>query len=272
MRVCALVAFGLLIAASSSADAADCTKGMLWPYVRNSGDCLTDAEIQAGKTGVYSGPLNTDPDLSAIKPEDVKPPAQEDCGLGLWWPFVKKECPSSVVTTTGIPQTTTAQGALANGSAQAAAAGNAAPVANASAAPPAAASAAPVATSSGTASASCEKGLLWPFVRDAGDCPTDIEKQQAKGRAARGGVATASNQAVPIPASGSGRQVPAVTPATVTQPAQIPAATPARNDVPAETEAPVAACHKGLFWPFVRDPGDCPTTAEKDRERKAQSQ
>jgi hypothetical protein len=24
-----------------------------------------------------------------------------------------------------------------------------------------------------------------------------------------------------------------------------------------------ATCHKGLLWPFVREPGDCPTDAER---------
>src|SRR5579871_3856470 len=54
--------------------AADCTKGMLWPFVRAAGDCLTDAEIAAGQRGTYSGPTNTNVDVNAIKPADV--PAQ----------------------------------------------------------------------------------------------------------------------------------------------------------------------------------------------------
>src|SRR5258707_5555545 len=63
----------VLFGASGSAFAADCTKGMLWPYTRNPGDCLTDAEIKAGKTGVYSGPVNTNVDVSSIKPETSTP-------------------------------------------------------------------------------------------------------------------------------------------------------------------------------------------------------
>src|SRR5258707_13044837 len=63
----------VLFGASGSAFAADCTKGMLWPYTRNPGDCLTDVEIKAGKTGVYSGPVNTNVDVSSIKPETSAP-------------------------------------------------------------------------------------------------------------------------------------------------------------------------------------------------------
>src|ERR1051326_2078352 len=58
--------------------AADCTKGMLWPYVRAAGDCLTDAEIAAGQKGTYSGPTNMNVDVGAIKPADV--PAQTNSG------------------------------------------------------------------------------------------------------------------------------------------------------------------------------------------------
>ena len=43
MRVLATAAFAAVLFASDQAGAA-CTKGMLWPYVRNPGDCLTDAE------------------------------------------------------------------------------------------------------------------------------------------------------------------------------------------------------------------------------------
>jgi hypothetical protein len=30
-----------------------CTKGIFWPFVRRTGDCLTDAEIRSGRTGTY---------------------------------------------------------------------------------------------------------------------------------------------------------------------------------------------------------------------------
>src|SRR5260221_4690281 len=69
MRLLIFAASVVFFAASGSAFAADCTKGMLWPYTRNPGDCLTDAEIKAGQTGVYSGPVNINVDVSSIKPD-----------------------------------------------------------------------------------------------------------------------------------------------------------------------------------------------------------
>src|SRR5258706_52110 len=68
MRVLAIAACAAVLFASDQASAA-CSKGMLWPFVRNPGDCLTDEEIKTGKIGIYSGPVNTAPDVSAIKVE-----------------------------------------------------------------------------------------------------------------------------------------------------------------------------------------------------------
>ena len=89
MRFLAFAACALFLSASAPATAADCTRGMMWPYVRAPGDCLTDAEIKAGKTGVYNGPVNTNPDLSAIKPDApahkmlrAKHPQDQPLGLG----------------------------------------------------------------------------------------------------------------------------------------------------------------------------------------------
>lgn len=52
-------------------------------------------------------------------------------------------------------------------------------------------------------------------------------------------------------------------PATYTAPPPAAAVVPA----PAQTTGPVAVvpvpCRKGVLWPFVREPGDCPTDAEK---------
>jgi hypothetical protein len=30
-----------------------CTKGIFWPFVRRTGDCLTDAELRSGRSGTY---------------------------------------------------------------------------------------------------------------------------------------------------------------------------------------------------------------------------
>jgi hypothetical protein len=74
MRAFALTACLVLFAAShgTALAASGCGKGMLWPYVRQPGDCLTDDEIKAGQRGVYQGALNTNPDMSAVKV--VEPP------------------------------------------------------------------------------------------------------------------------------------------------------------------------------------------------------
>src|SRR5262245_53758521 len=74
MRVTlALAACVIVFAGQGPTLAASCGKGMLWPYVRNPGDCLTDAEIKAGQTGTYNGPVNTNPDISGIR---IEKPAQ----------------------------------------------------------------------------------------------------------------------------------------------------------------------------------------------------
>ena len=31
----------------------ECSKGILWPFIRNAGDCLTEKEREAGMTGAY---------------------------------------------------------------------------------------------------------------------------------------------------------------------------------------------------------------------------
>jgi hypothetical protein len=54
MRALTLTACVVLFAAShgSALAASGCGKGMLWPYVRQPGDCLTDDEIKAGTVTV----------------------------------------------------------------------------------------------------------------------------------------------------------------------------------------------------------------------------
>jgi hypothetical protein len=194
MRIVLLAACAVYLSASGAAWAADCSKGMLWPYVRSPGDCLTPDEIKAGKTGVYAGPVNTDPDLSAIpRDEPVK---------------------------TGAVQPTTVTGGSSDG-------GALIPISiftDHTTAPPA---------------ATCHKGVLWPFVRSDGDCPTAAEKKEGK--------TVYGNPA-------------AVTPVSVTTDAAT--GTTETESTDSDTVA-APACHKGALWPFVREPGDCPTDAEK---------
>src|SRR5258707_11287230 len=117
----------VLFGASGSAFAADCTKGMLWPYTRNPGDCLTDVEIKAGQTGVYTGPVNTNVDVSSIKPD------------------------AAALSSGGSVSGSTSTGALGgyfSGGLLGDVLGSG--------------------SSSGTNAVSCNKGYLWPFVREPG--------------------------------------------------------------------------------------------------------
>jgi hypothetical protein len=233
MRLFTFVASVLFVAASGSAFAADCTKGILWPYTRNPGDCLTDAEIKAGKTGVYTGPVNTNVDVGNIKPETSIPSSGgsggDKGGFFSGWLFGGGSSTPSAPT------------------APAASSAPSAPTASSAPSVPSASSAPTASSASSTPSSnavSCNKGYLWPFLREPGDCLTAAEKQNNKTGVYRGGEVTqvsASN--APVGDAGAGNPPPASAPP---QPA---------------SSAP--ACQKGWFWPFVRKSGDCPTDAEK---------
>ena len=151
MRIVTLVASLAVIAATGlagtgSALAADCNKGMLWPFVRTTGDCLTDVEIAAGKSGTYTGPVNTNVDVSAIKPSEA--PVQNT--------------PSSSGDPFGGPLfgggTGDGGGALLVGSSVF----GGAPKERVD------------------TDANCTKGTVWPFLREPGDCLTADEKKAGK--------------------------------------------------------------------------------------------
>jgi hypothetical protein len=229
MRTLTLTAFLVLLAAAdgSALAASGCGKGMLWPYVRQPGDCLTDDEIKAGQRGVYNGPVNTNPDLSGIR---VPAPAQ-----------------SSGVTATVAPATPAATPAATVPSA-------AAPSANPTSAAP---SGPPLNGAGFTAarrsdSVDCKKGWLWPFVRSPGDCLTDVERVNGQG-----GVYRADQ----VVATVTSAVAPGVTPVSAPVSAGVPSSEAAHTpQQPVET---TPACRKGWLWPFVRKPGDCPTDAER---------
>ena len=204
MRLFTFVASVVFFAASSSAFAADCTKGLLWPYTRNPGDCLTDAEIKAGKTGVYSGPMNTNVDVGSIKPETSVPSSGGGGSTGGFFSGGLFGGGSSTPSASSTPSISSAPS------------GNA---------------------------VSCNKGTLWPFVREPGDCLTATEKRTNKNGVYRG-TEVAQASANNAPAGDAGAANP-----------------PASAPPPPASSAP--ACQKGWFWPFVRKSGDCPTDAEK---------
>ena len=61
-----------------------CTTGILWPYVRKPGDCLTDGEIEAGMTGVYGNsrrPGEAPPTPSAVNLAPLPAAPESDSGL-----------------------------------------------------------------------------------------------------------------------------------------------------------------------------------------------
>jgi len=206
MRIVCLVACAALTASSGSALAASCNKGMLWPFVRAAGDCLTDAELAAGHTGVYNGPTNTNVDVSAIKPDpalqnssvsnsgssgggylegffsggllggDSSTAARAGagaCNKGAFWPFYREpgDCLTDQEKKEGHTGVYHGEAVVTQASATTAGAPQAAGTA-----PPAATPAPPVAVSAPPAAPACNKGWFWPFVKRAGDCPTDAEK------------------------------------------------------------------------------------------------
>ena len=251
MRVVSLVVCVTVYAGCGSAFAADCGKGILWPFVRNPGDCLTDVELKAGQTGVYTGPLNTNVDVGAIKPNAAPP---------------------STVTT---PNSGGMFGNLFGGGSTPAPAPAPAAAATATPAPIPAVTATPAATPTQTATvtpaatstaaparrgnAACNKGYLWPFVRDPGDCLTAAEKKtNPSGTYEEGAVSE-----VVAPNAGN--------PANPPTPIAASASAADTAGVRVETSAPApaaASCQKGWFWPFVRDTGDCATDQEKKNTKE----
>jgi len=227
MRALTLTACVVLLAAAdgSALAASGCGKGMLWPYVRQPGDCLTDDEIRAGQRGVYNGPVNTNPDMSGVR---VETPAESSGITGSSGPL-----PAAVAgTPPGAASRPGTTGPSTNGP------GFSSP---------------PVQSA---ASAPCAKGWLWPFVRNPGDCLTDAEKGNGQTGVYRADEVVASA----APAAGPGvTQISASGPAGAAAPAGGVEAPSGGSG----NAAP--ACRKGWLWPFARRPGDCPTDAERGR-------
>lgn len=144
MRVVALAACVWVLAAQSASPAlaADCTKGMLWPFVRAAGDCLTPEEIKAGQQGVYSGALNTNPDVANLK---VETPVQGSAPAGGGSLFGLLDGVPSLSGDDAVYDSLGPAGLIRRDQTKAA--------------------------------VTCSKGALWPFYREPGDCLTDAEKR-----------------------------------------------------------------------------------------------
>lgn len=175
MRVVAFAAVVFVLAAQGSASAAECGKGMLWPYVRSPGDCLSPEEIKAGQQGVYSGTLNTNPDVANLK---VETPAQVNGGgggdglLGDLFGGIPSLSGDDAVYDSYGPVGLVKRPAGAN------------------------------------TAVSCNKGALWPFYRSPGDCLTETEK-----RAQGNSVFRADELPGVTPASATTAAAPAAKPA-----------------------------------------------------------
>ena len=256
---CGSLLMGSLLMSSGPTSAADCAKGMLWPFVRAAGDCLTDAEIAAGQKGTYSGPTNTNVDVSAIKPADVpaqtgstgsigstgnsngalidtsifgaEPPARSvaQCHKGILWPFNRE--PGDCLT----------EGEKREG--QTGVFGGAAAATQASVISTVPASGTPSQGSQPASvpqAVSCSKGWFWPFVKESGDCLSAGDKQAGQTGASGGAAVTQPSATTTVPVSADTPQI--------SQPAPAPQA---------------ASCSKSLFWPFVKVSGDCLSDADK---------
>jgi len=248
MRVLTLTACLVLVAAAdgSALAASGCGKGMLWPYVRQPGDCLTDDEIKAGQRGVYNGPLNTNPDMSGVR---VDTPAQSTGVTGSTGPRPNAAAGAPQTTATGTGSSGPAPGApVAPGATLfgGPATGNSPSLNGPGFAPPPAQRV--------VGEAPCVKGWLWPFVRNPGDCLTEAEKSNGQAGVYRADQVVASAAA----AAGPGvTQVSAAGPAASGSSGTVETASGGGNAAP--------ACRKGWLWPFVRRAGDCPTDAERGR-------
>ena len=237
MRALTLTACVVLFAVSQgeALAASGCGKGMLWPYVRQPGDCLTDEEIKAGQRGVYNGPVNTNPDMSGVRVETPTVNTVPSRSRGGLFSRITGGGRSSTPTSAPTITPTNRQGSdgpSLNGS------GFSTPAVQRA------------------ADAPCTKGWLWPFVRKPGECLTGAERENGQTGVYRADqiVASASPAAGPGVTQISAPGTPVATP------------TPAGgSETPTATAEP--ACTKGWLWPFVRKRGDCPTDAERGRRR-----
>jgi hypothetical protein len=140
MRILFLVACAVFFAGSSSAWAAECNKGFLWPFMRSAGECLTQTEKSQGMTGVFGGAAEAQGSPATVQ----------------------------------IPSAPQPNIAAASGDTSSAPKISATPTAAPAASPAQASAVTPVPSA---ASPFCQKGWLWPFVREAGDCLTDQDRK-----------------------------------------------------------------------------------------------
>jgi hypothetical protein len=178
----------------------ECNKGIFWPFVRDPGDCLTDAERRSGMSGTHRGsevpqaetaepasqsnapdPSPAQAQQSAPPSEGNAPPANPSLTPNVASPAVSSPptappnaqmpAPASVPTPAQASVPAPAEEPEQAASAQPVAAQNVQPASEAAAVQDPASDGRATYTGDG----GCTKGVFWPFVRRAGDCLTDAE-------------------------------------------------------------------------------------------------
>ncbi len=261
----------------TNANGVQCTKGIFWPFSREKGDCLTDAEKKNGQKGNYLDP--TAGAAPAAPANVVAAPAPRAIAAPAPVATIPPPTPPAAPAVQAPPP---ASAPVAVASIEARPAATAPETANRDA----------VITRTNPNGVQCTKGIFWPFSRSKGDCLTDTEKKEGKtgnyldptpgaAPAAPANVVAAPAPraaAAPAPVATIAAPTPPAAPAVqAPPPASAPVAVASVEARPAAT-APEAAnrdavitrtnpngvqCNKGIFWPFSRSKGDCLTDAEK---------
>ena len=158
----------------------DCNKGIFWPFVRNPGDCLTDAERRSGMSGIYRGSDVLQSETAEPGPE-LETPGSEAPAQAQQLTSPSEEATQSAASLgphpspTVVPPTALPSPPVT-------------PATSAATIRPTAAETMPLVTESTseavavpdnrmlyTGPGECTKGVFWPFVRRVGDCLTDAE-------------------------------------------------------------------------------------------------
>jgi hypothetical protein len=111
---------------------------------------------------------------------------------------------------------------------------------------------------------SCNKSALWPFVRKPGDCLTTAEKKEGLKGVYGGGSGLVVTQVSAATGQPVVYQQVAPGPAVVDSNGQVVVQPAVQQPVQPAVVTP--SCTKGALWPFVRKPGDCPTSSEKKQK------
>ena len=191
----------------------ECNKGIFWPFVRDPGDCLTDAERRSGMSGTHRGSevpqaetaepalqspasqsltsQSNAPDASPAQAQQSAPPSEGNAPPAA--PANPNSTPNVASPAVSSPPTappnaqmpapanvpTPAQASVSAPAEEPEQAASAQPVAAQNVQPASEAEAVQDPASDGratyTGDGGCTKGVFWPFVRRAGDCLTDAE-------------------------------------------------------------------------------------------------